>query len=174
MINLTTSTEEEETEETDEDNSKLHAFLPLWCSIRTENYILHLFEFNIYSLSSVTRYSPAFIGDNLTKLLFIAYQIVSIFKTFQDLNLYVGEVHLKDFSIMKTLHVKLKPKLSEILVTSGHSDSIETKDKDKPEEETEKPICDIVEGWTQGRISNLDYILYLNREALYLLNEPNC
>ena len=165
VINLTGDPVPENPEENDCDNSRLHAFVHLWCSIRTEKVILHLFEYNTFSLSSATRYSPAFFGENQTRLLFIAYQIVSIFKTFQDLNLFVGEVRLKDFMIMKTLHIKLVPKLSEFLILELNENT-QTKEEEvsQNEPETEKPFCDIVEDWSQGRISNLDYILHLNRK----------
>lgn len=172
MLDLTDSHAELVSRELEED-SRLQSFLPLLAAVVGDSSILLLFEHSNDSLSSVTRYSPAFLGDNQTKLLFVIYQLAKIFKTFQDLNLCIGEVQLRNFSILCTLHVRLKPRLSECLVTAN-TEEIKTKDDETSSEKDEfKSICDTLKGWVQGRISNLDYILYLNQLSGRRAGDPN-
>ena len=83
-------------------------------------------------------------------------------------------MHLKDFALVKTLHVALKPKLNDLLVLAD--ETIVTKEEHIPNNPVEKgqdSFCDIVRGWTEGRISNLDYILYLNRLSGRRSGDPN-
>lgn len=157
-------------------DTELQSFLPLRCSVVTESCILLLFDYEPHSLSSISRYSPAFLGDNPTKLHFIAFQIVKIFKTFQDLQLNVGEIQLKDLFLLKTLHLRLRPRMNEILVnieieTTNQSATKETASSTSTA--SRDSICDIVDGWTQGKVSNLDYILYLNKLAGRRVGDPN-
>lgn len=159
------------------ENSFVHCLLPLRCSVISDIGILLLYEFEQHNLSSATKFSPVFLGSSHTKLHFVAYQIVKTFKIFQDLNLYIGEVQMKDFMLLNTLNVRLMPRLRNVLIAHNDLDEVaNAKDHLTPARDNEAgtdSICDIVERWVEGRVSNLDYILYLNKLSGRRPGDPN-
>ena len=156
-----------------EDDPRLQSFHPLRCTVLAESSVILFFDYIEHNLSSVARFSPGFLSDNHAKVLFIVYQILNIFKTYQDLGVCIGEVQLSDFTICKTLHVTHKPKLFENLVIAPRK--CETKDLNEIDciETDCDSICDKVLGWIEGRISNLEYILYLNQLSGRRFGDPN-
>lgn len=159
------------------------AFLPLRCSVVTDSKIYLLFDFEPHSLSSVVRFSPGLLVDNPTRLLFIAFQMTRIFKTFQDLRISISDIQLKDFSLTRTLQLRLCPRFSNIFVKMDSDPTITCDNQNAKESQliscgpaifpTSQSFCDVVEGWVEGTVSNLDYILYLNRLSGRRPGDPN-
>ena len=83
--------------------------LPLLFCIESDKTILFFYDYKPNNLNSVIKYSPLFLASNKTRLLFVVYQIVKIFRTFQLLNINIGDVGLKDFVLSDSLCVQLKP-----------------------------------------------------------------
>ena len=115
-----------------------------------------------------------FLGLNKTRLNFVVYQIVKILQVFQTLNVNIGDVHPKDFILTESLLVQLKPSmLRDALITCTVKErDKETKDVDF-ENDANVPFGDVTQAWIDGSVSNLDYILYLNRLAGRKFGDPN-
>jgi len=152
--------------------------VPVRFCIICEKYIVFFYDHQPNTLHSVIKYSPLFLSSNRTRLLFVLYQIVNIFRVFQSLDLFIGDIGLNDFIITESLDVRLKPCLQDALIpVVANQHNLHTKDnlsghklRDNFEESS---FCDIVQAWTDGHISNLDYVLYLNRLAGRRYGDPN-
>ena len=152
--------------------------VPVRFCIICEKYVVFFYDHQPNTLHSVIKYSPLFLSSNRTRLLFVLYQIVNIFRVFQSLDLFIGDIGLNDFIITESLDVRLKPCLQDALIpVVANQHNLHTKDnlsghklRDNFEESS---FCDIVQAWTDGHISNLDYVLYLNRLAGRRYGDPN-
>ncbi len=138
------------------------------------------FDHAEHTLSSVTRFSPALLSGNNVKLLFLVFQLVKIFQVFAQRNIYTGDLNLKDFAVTETLEVQLRPVFSQLMstappaVTPAAATTV-TSDApvSGPPAAAAPSFCDMVEAWVGGSLSNLDYLLYLNRLAGRSNGDPN-
>jgi WD repeat-containing protein 81 len=139
------------------------------------------FDHAEHTLSSVTRFSPALLSGNNVKLLFLVFQLVKIFQVFAQRNIYTGDLNLKDFAVTETLEVQLRPVFSQLMSTAlpavTPAAAATTGTSDAPVSiapaAAAPSFCDMVEAWVGGSLSNLDYLLYLNRLAGRSNGDPN-
>ena len=147
-----------------------------------QQWIFLFFDLEEHTLGSVTRFSPAFLQGNNFKLLFLVYQLVRIVQVFSRRNVYPGDVNLKDFAVTETLQVQLLPDFCQLLSPSGDSTgtrlTVSNPAASSHVAASTSPLaadslCDMVQGWVAGAVSNLDYLLYLNRLTGRWPGDPN-
>lgn len=141
-----------------------------------QDWAYFFFHHEEHTLSSVTRFSPAFLSGNNFKLLFLVFQLVRIFQVFAKRNLYPGDVNLKDFAVTETLQVQLRPDFSQLLPLSGEklaAAACSGSAVAAPVVTAAASFCDVVQAWVAGSLSNLDYLLYLNRLTGRRYGDPN-
>lgn len=175
--------------------------LPVICAVETEQYIfvIHHFSYKNNLLDCMT-FSPALLECNYGRRLFIIYQLLQIVKSMNNRGLYLGELKLEDIYISENLWIQIVPRLtsnvnivnskdlyetSKSLTTAPNEHSSrypkkiyknvnESGDKSRRLSREElvslEKVCDL---WIKGSLSNLDYLLYLNRLAGRSIGEPS-
>jgi WD repeat-containing protein 81 len=165
-----------------------------------KQWVYLFFDHEEHTLSSVTRFSPAFLTGNSFKQLFFVFQLVKIFQEFNRRNLSPGDVNLRDFAVTENLQVQLLPDFAQLLSCSAErqtscihaltpvsgpvaaatpashttvANSTVAPDTIDASDTTSESFCDKVQGWIAGSVSNLDYLLYLNRLTGRRFGDPN-
>ena len=153
--------------------SKPTNLVPLHCLILTNHFVLLIQNFQPTSVLDILKYSPAIISETSTKYLFILYQILEIYKTLTSLGFSFGDaVSLDHFKINDTLHIQYEPPLLVEEISYEHSDP-----EISPEPGESVPACrevsEATARWCRRELSNLEYLLLLNREAGREFGQPN-
>jgi WD repeat-containing protein 81 len=203
----TGSSEEEEEDEVDDDDdddeeedcllNEPNYFVKLQLVVIDKQWVYLFFDHEEHTLSSITRFSPAFLNGNTFKQLFFVFQLVKIFQEFNRRNLCPADLNLKDFAVTENLQVQLLPDFAQLLscsadqhksgahplildfgsVTSNTQASHTTVANSTVVPDTAdtmcESFCDKVQAWIAGSVSNLDYLLYLNRLTGRRFGDPN-
>ena len=153
--------------------SKPTNLVPLHCLLLTKRFVLLIQKFQPTSVLDILKYSPAIISETSTKYLFILYQILEIYKTLASVGISFGDaVSLDHFKINETLHIQYEPPLLLEEISTKYSEL-----HISPEPEESVTACSEVSQatarWCRRELSNLDYLLLLNREAGRVLGQPN-
>ena len=153
--------------------SKPTNLVPVHGLILTKRFVLLIQNFQATSVLDILKYSPAIISETSTKYLFILYQILEIYKTLASLGIsFSDDVNLDHFKINETLHIQYEPPLILEEISAKYPDL-----QASPEAcESITDSCEVSEAtarWCRRDISNLEYLLILNREAGRVLGQPN-
>jgi len=166
------------------------------CVVVTSKVVILLFDHQKYSTHDLLSYSSSLLSDGHLKQLFIVFQIVHIFKVFHDRGMVMGNVTLHDFFITNNFHIRAFPKLSTNLPSISKSDPnlemyrkhfhdkeseslmnyVETVLQNQPslsDPDSQSVLSRAVALWTQGRLSNLSYLLFLNYLSGRRFGHPN-
>ena len=153
--------------------SKPTNLVPMHCLILTKRFVLLIQNFQPTSVLDILKYSPAIISETSTKYLFILYQILEIYKTLASLGISFGDaVSLDNFKINETLHIQYEPPLIVEEISTKHSD-LQTSPEPGESITASSEVSEATAGWCRRDLSNLEYLLILNREAGRVLGQPN-
>ena len=160
----------------DEDRFQPTNFVQLHCVLLTDSSALLLHTFHPTSVLDMLKYSPAMISEASTKYLFILYQILEVYKTLRSRGICFGDsVSLDHFKINETLQVLYDPPiiLEEITKDSDDNISLLPKEPLTPGKCPDLELSTATARWCSREMTNLEYLLTLNREAGRVSGQPN-
>ncbi|XP_053562202.1 WD repeat-containing protein 81 isoform X2 [Bombina bombina] len=138
-----------------------------------------------YSLNDVVTFSPAKLANSHAKALFIIYNILQALKACHEGGLSCGALSLCNVAVDEKLCSQVKPNFSDYerqidntLNNLKDSERKTIKGKDKGRTARLCALCnkelkELVISWVHGRISNFDYLMYLNKLAGRREGDPN-
>ncbi|MEE6469203.1 hypothetical protein FKM82_008536 [Ascaphus truei] len=138
-----------------------------------------------YSLYDIVTFSPAKFANSHAKVLFILYHILQALKTCHQAGLSCGELSLCSVAVDEKLCSQLRPNFSDYErpldnVLNDIKDSAAGKPTDADQVRTgglctscNEELKELVIDWVHGRVSNFDYLMYLNTLAGRREGDPN-
>ncbi|KAM4795186.1 WD repeat-containing protein 81 [Rhinophrynus dorsalis] len=136
-----------------------------------------------YSLYDVVTFSPAKLANSHAKVLFILYNVLQALKACHQGGLSCGELSLYSVAVDEKLCSQLRPNFSDY---ERHCDNLLNKDPDTANTtdtgqmravglctSCNRKLKDLVIDWIHGRVSNFDYLMYLNKLAGRREGDPN-
>ena len=150
------------------------------CLLFTDQAAILVQTYYPVSVTQMIKFSPAVLSDVNLKYLFLFYQIMKIYEEFHAKEIYLGkDVHLRQFKITENLHVQFEPKFTlqkrkeiESSMTNSVDTYIEKRNVSKKAEECSY-LGEATAKWSNGELTNLDYLLVLNHAAGRRFGQPN-
>ena len=151
--------------------------VPASCLILTKNFAILVQPFQATSVLDLLKFSPAIISETSAKYLFILYQILEVYKTLCSRGLSFGDkVTLSHFKINEALHVLYEPPLILEEITTSQTEettNVVSDDSNTADSPSCLSLSEATARWCRREISNLEYLLVLNREAGRVFGQPN-
>lgn len=129
------------------------------------------------SLLDCITYSPAVLGENYNKPLFIVYQLLNLLKSIHEKGLLLGEIGSNGIYLTENLLLHVIPRIESNLIR--YEVNGETASEIHPgttvsllpnPQSTLKDYCQM---WCSGQISNFDYLTMLNNFAGRRTDSPD-
>ncbi|XP_070577018.1 WD repeat-containing protein 81-like isoform X2 [Ptychodera flava] len=137
---------------------------------KTSFYIFH--PYREHTLHDAVTFSSAILANSHAKPLFLVYQMLQSMLHCHKLGVVVGEINLGDFHLDEKLWLQLSG--PNWMQTRALETEKERNDKKEEEDEQKlRELSDEVQGWVQGKISNYDYLMYLNDLSGRTRGNPN-
>ncbi|KAG8450775.1 hypothetical protein GDO86_003152 [Hymenochirus boettgeri] len=156
--------------------------VPAEALLESSHMIYIILPFMQYSLYDVVRFSPAKLASSHTKVLFILYNVLQAMKVCHEGGLSSGALSLRNVLIDEKLCSQLRPNFNDYEKkcknTVNGSKAEKVMDTDQVSTTDMCTSCnnelkEMVVDWIHGRISNFDYLMYLNKLAGRRESDPN-
>ncbi|XP_063299930.1 WD repeat-containing protein 81 [Pelobates fuscus] len=133
-----------------------------------------------YSLYDIVTFSPAKLANSHAKVLFIIYNILQALKVCHKEGLSCGAISLCSVAVDEKLCSQLRPNFKDYERLDSISCNGEVLSPD-PENVNTVGLCsscnnelrELVMDWINGKVSNFDYLMYLNKLAGRREGDPN-
>ncbi|KAG7264453.1 hypothetical protein CRUP_010952 [Coryphaenoides rupestris] len=161
------------------------------CLLETADMLYVVLPYTQYSLHDIVSYSPAKLANSHAKVLFILYQVLTALQACHAAGLSVGELSLQEITVDDQLCTRLRLNLTHYeelgteseghgCVTGRVPQSIMPSDAICMSSGNEA-LCGgcfdslktLVLDWVHGRVSNLCYLMELNKLAGRRAGDPN-
>lgn len=129
------------------------------------------------SLLDCITYSPAILGKNYNKPMFIVYQLLNLLKSIHERGLLLGEIGANDIFLTENLLLHVIPRIEANLI------QYENLDEGNAESSGSMPVPllsnpqftlkDYCQMWCTGQMSNFDYLTMLNNFAGRRIESPD-
>lgn len=134
-----------------------------------------------YSLYDAITFSPAKLANSHAKVLFILYNILQAMKACHLAGLSSGSISLCNVAVDEKLCSQLRPNFIDYERQIDSSFSCREDSSDIIDQVKSSALCvscngelkDMVIDWIHGRVSNFDYLMYLNKLAGRRQGDPN-
>ncbi|KAM9319278.1 WD repeat-containing protein 81 [Gastrophryne carolinensis] len=133
-----------------------------------------------YSLYDAVTFSPAKLANSHAKVLFILYNVLQAMKACHLAGLSSGSISLCNVAVDEKLCSQLRPNFVDYEKQMDHpvsrEDLLETTEQIKSNSlcmSCNNDLKDMVISWIHGRVSNFDYLMYLNKLAGRREGDPN-
>ncbi|KAK9962216.1 hypothetical protein ABG768_007589 [Culter alburnus] len=167
--------------------------LPVECLLESEEVLYMVFPYTQYTVHDIVTYSPAKLANSHAKILFILYQLLIAMRECHASGLLCGELSLLDIAIDEQLCSRLKVSLAHYEKFGEYRDdvsfalesrvptSVTVKDNQSHNSGVSEQLCQncldelksLVLDWVNGRVSNFQYLMELNRLAGRREGDPN-
>ncbi|XP_067306696.1 WD repeat-containing protein 81 [Pseudorasbora parva] len=167
--------------------------LPVECLLESEEVLYMIFPYTQYTVHDIVTYSPAKLANSHAKILFILYQLLIAMRECHASGLLCGELSLLDIAVDEQLCSRLKISLAhyekfgeyrdDVTYALGSSvpTSVTAKDNQSHKSGVSEQLCEncldelksLVLDWVNGRVSNFQYLMELNRLAGRREGDPN-
>lgn len=167
--------------------------LPVECLLESEEVLYMVFPYTQYTVHDIVTYSPAKLANSHAKILFILYQLLIAMRECHASGLLCGELSLLDIAIDEQLCSRLKVSLAHYEKFGEYRDdvsyalegrvptSVTAKDNQSHNSGVSEQLCQncldelksLVLDWVNGRVSNFQYLMELNRLAGRREGDPN-
>lgn len=124
-------------------------------------------EYKKHNLVDAFKFSPNFLNGYLPKL-FIIYQIVQTIHSLHSIGLSFGDVRLHDVSCDSRFWIKIRQPKPNSVYKEISPRKIQEDNEDKS-----LKLLKYVSQWQNGELSNLEYLLILNKLAGRRNSDPN-
>jgi len=154
---------------------------PMICALESDNAYYFITPHYRHSLYDLVTHSPCAVGNSTSKPLFVFYQLLQLLKDCHDRGVTLGEFGLHDVCIDNRLWVSVYLPLASLCCDSfeRHDEPVTSRLAEVAEQVStddnvsQLSLCEALYLWQKGEMSNLDYILCLNRHAGRKFHEPN-
>jgi len=156
---------------------------PMICALESDDAYYFITPHYRHSLYDLVTHSPCAVGDSTSKPLFVFYQLLQLLKDCHERGITLGEFGLHDVCIDNRLWVSVYLPLASLCRDSfeqhNYTITADVEEQGAPvvEEQVSSfnsvSLCEALYLWQKGEMSNLDYLLCLNRYAGRKLHEPN-
>ncbi|XP_026082239.1 WD repeat-containing protein 81-like [Carassius auratus] len=167
--------------------------LPAECLLESEEVFYVVFPYTQYTVHDIVTYSPAKLANSHAKILFILYQLLIAVRECHASGLLCGELSLLDIAVDEQLCSRLKISLAHYEMFGEYKDavphalgikvptSVTAKDNQSHTSSMGEHLCrncldelkSLVLDWVNGRVSNFQYLMELNRLAGRREGDPN-
>ncbi|XP_039526599.1 WD repeat-containing protein 81 [Pimephales promelas] len=167
--------------------------LPVECLLESEEILYVVFPYTQYTVHDIVTYSPAKLANSHAKILFILYQLLIAMRECHASGLLCGELSLLDIAVDEQLCSRLKISLAhyekfgeyrgEVPYALGSRvpTSVTAKENQSQNCGVSEQLCQncldelksLVLDWVNGRVSNFQYLMELNRLAGRREGDPN-
>ncbi|XP_077167627.1 WD repeat-containing protein 81 [Paroedura picta] len=159
--------------------------LPAEAILESSEMLYVLFPYVQYSLHDIVTFSPAKLSNSHAKLLFILFQILQAMQACHAAGLACGAFSLREVAVDEKLCAQLRVRLQDYEEAPGEGGkeaaggsagrgplAAERCPAEKPAAPLEG-LEGLVLDWVNGRLSNFDYLMHLNRLAGRRVGDPN-
>nr|XP_020659174.1 WD repeat-containing protein 81 isoform X1 [Pogona vitticeps] len=160
--------------------------LPAEALLESPAMLYVLFPYTQYCLHDIVTFSPAKLTNSHAKLLFILFQVLQAMQSCHRAGLACGAFSLHEVGVDEKLCAQLRVHLQDyeqVLEEEGPADGAEAAGDASPApaavggagrgSESGEALGDLVLDWVNGRLSNFDYLMHLNRLAGRRVGDPN-
>ncbi|XP_068126171.1 WD repeat-containing protein 81 [Hyperolius riggenbachi] len=135
-----------------------------------------------YSLYDAVTFSPAKLANSHAKVLFLLYNVLQAMKSCHQAGLSSGAISLCNVAVDEKLCSQLRPNFIDYERQSEQRSLVNSEDSSEITEPVKSnalcSLCnselkDIVVDWIHGRVSNFEYLMYLNKLAGRREGDPN-
>ncbi|XP_056414671.1 WD repeat-containing protein 81 isoform X2 [Hyla sarda] len=155
--------------------------VPAEALIESADMIYIILPYVQYSLYDAVTFSPAKLANSHAKVLFILYNILQAMKACHQAGLSSGAISLCNVAVDEKLCSQLRPNfidyetpIESVLDCTNSSENITDQVKcSQLCTSCNTELKERVIGWIHGRVSNFDYLMYLNRLAGRREGDPN-
>ncbi|XP_069800934.1 WD repeat-containing protein 81 isoform X1 [Dendropsophus ebraccatus] len=155
--------------------------VPAEALIESGDMIFIILPYVQYSLYDAVTFSPAKLANSHAKVLFILYNILQAVKVCHQAGLSSGAISLCNVAVDEKLCSQLRPNfidyetpIESVLDSTDHSGNIAEQVKcSRLCTSCNSELTELVIGWIHGRVSNFDYLMYLNKLAGRREGDPN-
>ncbi|XP_071994220.1 WD repeat-containing protein 81 isoform X1 [Engystomops pustulosus] len=155
--------------------------VPADALIESADLIYVILPYVQYSLYDAVTFSPAKLANSHSKVLFILYNVLQALKACHQGGLSSGAISLCNIAIDEKLCSRLRPNFMDYetpfeKVLDRKENSADIVDQVKSSQlcnSCNSELKELVIDWIHGRISNFDYLMYLNKLAGRREGDPN-
>ncbi|KAG9485844.1 hypothetical protein GDO78_008757 [Eleutherodactylus coqui] len=155
--------------------------VPADALIESDDMIYIILPYMQYSLYDAVTFSPAKLANSYAKVLFILYNVLQAMKACHQAGLSSGAISLCNVAVDEKLCSQLRPNFIDYEspfdnVTDSKDHSADVVDQLKCGQlctACNSELKELVIGWIHGKISNFDYLMYLNKLAGRREGDPN-
>ena len=145
-------------------------------AILFDDEIVLLKPYTEYSLRHALRFSPGFLEDTqcASKHMFITYQVFKAANELHQRGLALGDITLDEINIDLKGLVNVRPRLEANICNEVGETNVEHGTKEDPHSTVSSNILSsIVNMWIIGKLSNFDYLMFLNHIAGRTKDNPS-
>jgi WD repeat-containing protein 81 len=176
----------------DDDDSSSHVEPALAVVTEEEHYsVVRLLR--THSVRDALDFSPSFLSDTIQKPLFVAYQLLRATRELHAKGVCLGDISLSDVTVDKKYFVTVQPDVEASFLVLG--DNVGADSSLPPFSPSETLLHDLkdalsdaeansaalsqnvlgaaVDLWRRGRLSNFDYLMFLNHLCGRTRDNPN-
>ncbi|XP_018413157.1 PREDICTED: WD repeat-containing protein 81 [Nanorana parkeri] len=155
--------------------------VPAEALLESSDVLYIILPYMQYSLYDAITFSPAKLANSHAKVLFILYNILQAMKACHLGGLSSGSISLCNVAVDEKLCGQLRPNFidyerqidSPLSSREESSDITDQVNSSGPCVPCNRELKDMVIDWIHGRVSNFDYLMYLNRLAGRRQGDPN-
>lgn len=130
-----------------------------------------------HTLLDVLSFSPARLGKDENRKLFLVYQLLQTFRWCHDRGIPVGVISWRDVFVDDQLWIRINAPQPEALyrhnqALSKQTNSVMNTEADQVVTNSTKALEVALLDWMEGRMSNFDYLMMLNELAGRNKNDP--
>ncbi|XP_073421776.1 WD repeat-containing protein 81 isoform X1 [Dendrobates tinctorius] len=157
--------------------------VPAEALIESGDMIYILLPYVQYSLYDAVTFSPAKLANSHAKVLFILYNVLQAMKACHQAGLSSGAISLCSIALDEKLCSQLRPNFIDY--EAPFESILDSKDEVNSATGVDLVKCnrlcascnsklkELVIGWIHGRVSNFDYLMYVNKLAGRREGDPN-
>lgn len=137
---------------------------PAIAAIETDSSFVIVFSsFIENNLLDCVTYSPALLSKSYNQQLFLIYQLLQLMNHLHLRGTFLGNIHLSDIYMKQNLWLYIFPRIDASVLDCDKLMCKEEQQKNKNETDTSSStLHDHCKMWSQGKLSNYDYLTILN------------
>lgn len=137
---------------------------PVVSAIETNTHFVIVYNSYIANnLLDCVTYSPALLSKSHNKPLFLIYQLLQLINHLHSRGLFLGNIHLSDIYLKQNLWLYIFPRIeASVLGCEKQSSDEEQLNKKNEKDASSFTLHEYCKMWSQGKLSNYDYLTILN------------
>lgn len=138
---------------------------PAIAAIETDtSFVIVHSSFIANNLLDCVTYSPALLSKSYNKPLFLIYQLLQLMNHLHLRGIFLGDIHLSDIYMEQNLWLNVFPRIDASVLDCNRSIGREEDQPINDDVKDQQPLTlhEYCKMWSQGKLSNYDYLTILN------------